>query len=69
MTMAASGGKIRIVPKRRKQHHSYDESVDEPPKLLDDEPVEIEEATPSEENELVEGAKENDKSDVTPFEE
>jgi len=63
------GGKTRIVPKRRKRHHSYDESVDEPAKLLEEEPVEIEESTPAEENEPVEGAKENDKSDVSPFDE
>jgi len=69
MATTAGDGNARIVPKRRKRHHSYDESVDEPAKLLENEPVEIEEATPAEENEPVEGAKENDKSDMAPFEE
>jgi hypothetical protein len=39
------------VPKRRQQHHSYDESVDESAKLIEDEAVEIEQEAPSEENE------------------
>ena len=34
-------------PKRRERHHSYDESVDEPAKLIEDEPVEIEEESPA----------------------
>ena len=39
---------------RRGRRHSYDESLDEPAKLIDDEAVEVERETPSEENEPVE---------------
>ena len=38
----------RVVPRKRPKHHSYDESVDEPAKLLEQEPVEIEEEIPAE---------------------
>ena len=44
----------RDGPKKRDRHHSYDESLDEPPKLIEDEPVEIEEAVPAEENPPIE---------------
>jgi hypothetical protein len=43
------------VPKRRQKHHSYDESVDEPAKLLEEEAVDVEEAAPLEDNESVGG--------------
>lgn len=49
-------------PKRRQRHYSYDESVDEPAKLLEDEPVEIEEERPAEENQPVEEAEEDEKN-------
>lgn len=45
-------------PKTKEKHYSYDESVDEDAKLIDAEPVEIEAEVPAEENESVEGAKE-----------
>ncbi len=48
------------VPKRSKRHYSYDESLDEPPRLIADEPVEIEREAPAEENESVEGTEGND---------
>ncbi len=38
---------------------SYDESLDEPGKLIADEPVEIEREVPAEENEPVEGTTNN----------
>jgi hypothetical protein len=65
----ATSEKIRgTVPKKRQKHHSYDESVDEPAKLIEDEAVDIEEAVPLEENEPVEGA--DEKNNVGPtFEE
>jgi hypothetical protein len=47
-------------PKWREQHHSYDESVNEPPQLIEDEPVEIEEGRPAEDNEPVERAEKDD---------
>ncbi len=33
-------------PKRRDKHYSYDENVNEPAKLIDDEPVDIEQGSP-----------------------
>jgi hypothetical protein len=54
-------------PKRRDRHYSYDESVDEPAKLIEDEPVEIEEEVPAEENEPVESIKNSDKPDTPAF--
>ena len=39
---------------RKGRRSSYDESLDEPAKLISDEPVEVEKETPSEENEPVE---------------
>lgn len=41
-------------PKRKEKHYAYDESVDEPAPLLEDQPVDIERAVPAEENEPVE---------------
>jgi len=52
---ATSGGRQReFVPRRRQRHYSYNESLDEPAKLIADEPVEVEEEAPAEENESVE---------------
>lgn len=56
------------VPKRSRRHYSYDESLDEPPRLLADEPVEVECETPAEERESVEGTEENN-SEPPVFEE
>jgi hypothetical protein len=46
------------VPRRQKhysyKHYSYNESVNESPRLIEDEPVEIEEEIPAEENEPLE---------------
>lgn len=62
-------GTNKIIPKRRKRHYSYDESVDEPAKLIEDEPVEIEHVVPGEENEPVEGIEEDNKPAPAVFEE
>jgi hypothetical protein len=43
-----------VVPKKRQRHHSYDESVDESAKLLEQEAVEIEREIPSEDTPLIE---------------
>ena len=59
----------RTIPKQRQKHHSYDESVDEPAKLIEDEPVDIEEAVPLEENEPVEGTDEKNDERPPVFEE
>jgi hypothetical protein len=69
MQTAAGGAWTLGGPKRRERHHSYDESVHEPAKLIEQEPVEIEEEIPAEENESVERAEENNKSDPPAFEE
>jgi hypothetical protein len=60
---------IASVPKRRQRHYSYDESLDEPVKLIADEPVEIEREIPAEENEPVEGTEANDSTGPPAFEE
>ena len=58
-----------IVPKRRQRHYSYDESLNEPGKLIADEPVEIEHEVPAEENEPVEGTEANNATGSSGFEE
>jgi hypothetical protein len=66
----ATGRRQRsTVPKRRQKHHSSDESVDEPAKLIEKEPAEIEEETPAEENEPQERANENNNPEPPAFEE
>jgi hypothetical protein len=54
--MGAAGNMkaARLVPKKRPKHHSYDESVDEPATLLEQEAVEIEKETPSEDTRAIE---------------
>lgn len=54
MGQATDGRGGRVVPKKRPKHHSYDESVDEPAKLLEQEAVEIEKETPSEDTPAIE---------------
>jgi hypothetical protein len=56
------------VPKRRQQHHSYDESVNRSVKLIEDEAVEIEREAPSEENEPVETVEDESGPDAPTFE-
>jgi len=56
-------------PKRRYKHYSYNESVDEAPHLLEDEPVGIEREAPVEDREPIEGAEEKDKPAPPAFEE
>jgi hypothetical protein len=51
-------------PKKHKRRHSYDESVDKPPKLIENEPVGIERSAPLEDNEPVETVE--DSNDNTP---
>ncbi len=57
------------VPKTRQRHHSYDESSDEAPGLIDHEPVEVEGETPAEENEPEQGSEEEDEAAPPAFEE
>ena len=56
-----------VGPRGRKRHP--DESVDEPAKLIEQEPVEIEKETPSDERRPVERIHENNTSDTPAFEE
>ncbi len=60
MQMNSAALEHAFVPKRSRRHYSYDESLDEPGKLIADEPVEVEREAPAEENESVEGTEEND---------
>ena len=54
MMTPASSRSNETEPPRRGGRRSYNEGVDEPGKLIADEPVEVEKETPQEENELVE---------------
>lgn len=56
-----------VGPRGRKRHP--DESVDEPAKLIEQEPVEIEKETPSDESRPVERIDENNTSEAPAFEE
>jgi hypothetical protein len=58
----------RADPKKRNRRYSYDESLDEAPKLIDDEAVEVEKAVPADENEAVERHVDNKKPDPPVFE-
>lgn len=69
MHAPASGKKAETIPKKRQRHHSYDESVDEPGKLIENEPVEVEAEVPSEENEPVERIEKEDEPEPPVFEE
>jgi len=53
MTMTSRRRKADI-PKRRRRHYSYDESLNESAQLIADEPVEPEREIPSEDSEPVE---------------
>jgi hypothetical protein len=57
------------IPKRRQKHYSYNESVDESAKLIEDEPVDIEKAVPAEENEPLERIDKDITPDTPAFEE
>ena len=52
MRSGEAAHRAKTSPKKRPRHHSYDESVDEPAKLLEQEAVEIEQETPSEDTEF-----------------
>jgi len=55
-------------PKQRDKHHSYNENVDEPAKLINDEAVEVEREVPAEPNEPVERVEDDDTSKPPAFE-
>ena len=65
-----AGGEIDAgLSKRRRRRKSYDESVDEPARLIDIESVEVEREVPAEENEPVERIEKPDKPEKPAFEE
>lgn len=69
MKTAISGQRSSAIPRRRQRHYSYDESVNEPAKLIEDESVEIEEEGPAEENEPLQRIDENNTPETPAFEE
>jgi len=58
-----------VGPKQRDKHRSYNENVDEPAKLIDDEATEIEREVPLDGNEPVERVEEDYTSKPPAFEE
>ena len=58
-----------IVPRRRQKHYSYDEGLDEPGKLIADEPADVELETPTEERESIEEAEADEPAGSPAFEE
>jgi len=69
MSEAFCASRTERGPKARAKHLSYDESVDEAPKAIDSEPVEIEAEVPADENEPIEGTAEDTKPPPPAFEE
>jgi hypothetical protein len=67
MIQTATQQRAHMGPKKRR-HYSYDESLDEPPGLIEKEPVDIEEAVPADENEPIEKDEENQLPDIPVFE-
>jgi hypothetical protein len=65
---SAAGGRA-IAPRRRQRHYSYDESLDEPAKLIADEPVDVEQEAPAEDNESIEKIENNNSAEPPAFEE
>ncbi|HUI95843.1 MAG TPA: hypothetical protein VLX44_08840 [Xanthobacteraceae bacterium] len=68
MRLAASTSNGYAVPKRER-HHSYDESLDAPPKLIADEIADVEAEVPADENDPIERIEEDDTSAPSAFEE
>jgi hypothetical protein len=69
MQITAENHSSTIGPKQREKHHSHNENVDEPAKLIDEEAVEIERELPLEDNEPVESIEDDDTSKPPAFEE
>jgi len=67
--MLGPGQKKEIKPKRRDRHYSYEEDVDEAPRLIDDEPVEVEHEVPVEDRRPIENIDKEDKPEPPIFEE
>ncbi len=69
LTSLATEQSAPAAPKGRRKHHSYDEEVDEPPRLIEDEHVEVEQEIPIEENESVESCETTGDLEISVFEE
>ncbi len=69
MTLNRLANRLAAGPKQRQRHYSYDENVDEPAKLIEDEATEIEHEGPADENESVEGQQDQEKHEPPAFEE
>ncbi len=66
---STGGGKIAsAIPKKRQRRYSWDESVDEPAKLIELESVDVEAEAPADENELVQSVEPEEKPDTPAFE-
>lgn len=66
---AASPGRGRANGPKRQKHYSYNENVDEPAKLIEDETVEIEREVPAEDKEPVESSEDDEKPASPAFDE
>jgi hypothetical protein len=69
MTLSPLARCCAAGPKQRQQHYSYDENVDEPAKLIEDEATEIEHEVPADEKESIEGQQDQEKHETPAFEE
>lgn len=68
MTLNRQASRFAAGPKQRR-HYSYDENVDEPTKLIEDEATEIEHEVPADENKSIEGQQDQEKHEPPAFEE
>lgn len=68
MTLSCLARCCAAGPKQRQQHYSYDENVDEPAKLIEDEATEIEHEVPAD-NESIEGQQSQERREPPAFEE
>ena len=69
MTLSRLASWCAVGPKQRQHHYSYDENVDEPAKLIEDETTEIEHEVPADEKESIEGQQDQEKHESPAFEE
>ena len=67
--MRLSADTVTSGPKRRDKRYSYDESIDEPGKLIEEEAVEIEQEIPAEEKRPIERIEEDGAPGSPAFEE
>ena len=68
MTLNRLSIPVSAGPKQRQRHYSYDENVDQSPKLIEDEATDIEHEVPMDENESVEGQQDQGTPEPPTFE-